>query len=60
MELTINNLIKIILAVLVIAAVVYGLYYFFSHSVIDFFKNIGSSGSETATSGTKLILGLIA
>ncbi len=60
MELTVNNLIKIILAVLIIAVVVYGVYYFFSNSVIDFFKNVGSSGSPNAsTSGTKLVLGLL-
>ncbi|MEK6832506.1 MAG: hypothetical protein AABY32_00535 [Nanoarchaeota archaeon] len=41
MELTITNIIKIILGVLVIAAVAYGLYIFFTNHVIDSFKNIG-------------------
>jgi small neutral amino acid transporter SnatA (MarC family) len=41
MEITIGNLIKIILAVLVVAAVAYGLYVFFSSRVMDSFKNIG-------------------
>jgi hypothetical protein len=40
MELTIENLIKIILGVLVVAAIAYGLYMFFSGTVFDFFKNI--------------------
>lgn len=43
MELTIENLIKIILGVLVVAAIAYGLYLFFSNHVIDFFKNMGSN-----------------
>ena len=41
MELTISNLIKIIIGVLVVAAVSYGIYYFFSNNVIDLFKNVG-------------------
>jgi hypothetical protein len=40
MELTIENLIKIIIGVLVVAAVAYGLYLFFSNNVFDFFKNM--------------------
>lgn len=40
MELTIENLIKIIIGVLVFAVVVFGLYLFFKNYVIDFFKNI--------------------
>ena len=39
-ELTINQLIKIILAILVIAAVVWGVYYVFNHHVAEFIKNI--------------------
>jgi hypothetical protein len=39
MELTIENLIKIIIGVLVVVAVAYGLYIFFTNNVIDFFKN---------------------
>lgn len=41
MELTLENLIKIILGILVVAAVAYALYYFFTNHVIDFFKNVG-------------------
>jgi hypothetical protein len=41
MEVTIGNIIKIILGILVVAAVAYGLYRFFSNSVIGHFKNIG-------------------
>jgi hypothetical protein len=41
MELTIGSLLKIILAVLVVAAVGYGLYVFFSTRVIGSFENIG-------------------
>lgn len=41
MELSISNLIKIIIGVLVVAVVSYGLYYFFSNNVIDLFGNVG-------------------
>jgi hypothetical protein len=41
MELTVGNLIKIILGILVVAAVAYGLYSFFSNNVMDTFNNIG-------------------
>jgi hypothetical protein len=41
MELTIENIIKIIVGILVVAAVAYGIYYFFTNHVIDFFKNMG-------------------
>ena len=41
MELTIENLIKIIIGVVVVAAVAYGIYFFFTNNVIDFFKNMG-------------------
>ena len=37
-ELTISQLIKIIIGVLVFVAVVIGLYFFFKGQVIDFFK----------------------
>jgi len=40
MELTIENLIKIIIGVIVVAAVAYGVYSFFTNNVIDFFKNM--------------------
>ncbi len=38
MELTISNLIKIIIGVLVVGVVVFGLYSFFQNYVFDFFK----------------------
>lgn len=53
MEITIGNVIKIILGILVIVAVAYGLYRFFSDSVIDLFKNIGVNTS------VKCFLGLL-
>lgn len=53
MELTIQNLIKIIIGVLVFVIVVLGIYFFFKDSVIDFFKNIG--GNQTV----EIIMGLI-
>lgn len=43
MELTIENLIKIIIGVLVFVVVVLGIYFFFRDYVIDFFKNIGEN-----------------
>ena len=46
MELTIGQLIKIILGVLVFVVVVVGISIFFKGHVIDFFKNVG--GQETA------------
>ncbi len=53
MELTITNLIKIIIGVLVFVIVVVGIYFFFKDYVIDFFKNMG--GNQTA----EIILSLI-
>ncbi len=53
MELTITNLIKIIIGVLVFVVVVGGLSFFFKDYVIDFFKNMG--GNQTA----EIILSLI-
>ncbi len=53
MELTIENLIKIIIGVLVFVVVVVGIYFFFKDYVIDFFKNMG--GDQTA----EIILSLI-
>jgi len=38
MELTIGNLIKIILGVLVFVIVIVGVYFFFKNYVIEFFK----------------------
>lgn len=52
-ELTITQLIKLILAVLVIAAVVWGVYYVFNRHVADFIKNIPTGNLS------KLILSLI-
>jgi hypothetical protein len=46
MELTIQNLIKIIIGVLVFVVVIFGIYFFFKDYVIDFFKNI--VGNQTA------------
>jgi len=40
MELTITNLIKIIIGVLVFVVVISGMYYFFKDYVLDFFENI--------------------
>ncbi len=45
-ELTIGQLIKIILGVLVFVAVVIGLYLFFKNQVIGFFKGFGGNASE--------------
>ena len=40
MELTINQLIKIIVGVVVVVVVVAGVYVFFKNYVIDFFENL--------------------
>jgi hypothetical protein len=53
MQLTIENLIKIIIGVLVFVVVVVGIYFLFKDYIIDFFKNIG--GNQTA----EIIIGLI-
>jgi hypothetical protein len=45
MELTIENLIKIIVGVVVVAVIAYGLYYFFTNNVIDFFKNMAADNT---------------
>lgn len=42
-ELEIGTLIKIILGIIVVVAVVTGLYLIFKNQIIDFFKNIFSS-----------------
>ena len=39
-ELTINQVIKITLGILVVAAVVTGVGFFFKNKILDFFKNI--------------------
>ena len=41
-ELTIEQIIKIVLGVLVFVAVVVGIYVFLKYDVIDFFKNLGT------------------
>ena len=51
--LTIEQLIKIIIGVLVFAVVVFGIYLFFKDYVIDFFKNLG--GNETASAVLSLL-----
>lgn len=55
-ELTIENLIKIILGILVFVAVVTGVYLVFKNNILDFFKNLG--GNESSQSG-RLVLSLI-
>jgi len=45
MDLTIENIIKIILGLLVVVAVSYAIYYFFSNNVIDLFRNVGVGSS---------------
>ena len=45
-ELTISQLIKIILGALVVAVVVVGLFFFFKNYVIDFFKNMVGGNSN--------------
>lgn len=52
-ELTINQVIKIILGVLVFVAVVLGVYLFFKNNIISFFDNI--VGNESS----KLFLNLL-
>lgn len=44
--LSIEQLIKIILGIMVFVAVVLGVYLFFKNNILDFFKNLG--GNETA------------
>ena len=55
MELTIENLVKIIIGVLVFVVVVLGIYFFFKNYVIDFFKNIVTEQNQTASSILTLI-----
>lgn len=49
-ELTISQLIKIILGILVVIAVVVGIYLFFKDYILDFFRNLPG--------GSDFILGL--
>jgi len=52
-ELTISQLIKIILGVLVVVVVITGLYFVFKNYVLDFFK--GFASNET----NQIILGVL-
>ena len=52
-ELTINQLIKLILGILVVVAVVIGVYFVFKDKLADFIQNIGTDNV------TKLILSLM-
>ena len=52
-ELTVENLIKTILGILVFVAVIGGVYLVFKNNILDFFKNIG--GNEAV----KIVLSLI-
>ena len=55
-ELSIGYTIKVILGILVIIAVVVGLYFIFKERIIDFFKNLpGGNASDT----TKIFLSLL-
>ena len=56
MELTIENLIKIIIGVLVFVVVVLGVYFFFKGTLIDFFKNLVP---EKPKETSELFLGLL-
>jgi hypothetical protein len=47
-ELTINQLIKLIVGILVIVAVVWGVYFVFKNNVMDFIKNIGPGVNTSA------------
>ena len=55
-ELSIGYTIKIILGILVIIAVVAGLYLIFKERIIDFFKNLPGGN---ATDTTKIFLSLL-
>tara|TARA_Y100000034_G_scaffold42057_1_gene51626 strand:+ start:5036 stop:5362 length:327 start_codon:yes stop_codon:yes gene_type:complete len=54
-ELTINQLIKIIIGIFVVVVVVGGLYLFFSNYVVDFFKNL--PGEEENQENSVSVLG---
>lgn len=45
MELTIENIIKIIIGLVVVAVVAFGIYYFFKNNVIDLFRNFSSNNT---------------
>ena len=46
-ELTINQLIKLIMGILVVVAVVWGVYYVFRNNIAEFIKNIGPGINNT-------------
>lgn len=54
-EITISQVIKIILGVFVVVAVVAGLYLFFKGTVIDFIKNL--MGDNNSTKFVLILLG---
>lgn len=56
MELTIENLIKIIIGVIVFVVVVLGIYFFFKGTLIDFFKNLVPDKPKEAS---ELVLGVL-
>jgi flagellar biosynthesis protein FliR len=55
-ELSISYTVKIILGLLLIIAVVWGIYTIFRENIIDFFKNLNVSSGETAKNFLALIL----
>lgn len=55
-NLTIENLIGLLLGALLFVSVLVGLYFFMKDYVIDFFKNLGS---KTNVETAKIILNLI-
>ncbi len=53
MELTINQLIKIIIGIFVVVVVVLGLYFIFKNSILDFFKNLPGGTTDLVLSFLK-------
>jgi len=47
-ELTINQVIKLILGIVVVVAVIWGVYFAFKNYIFDFVKNLGTNSNETA------------
>jgi hypothetical protein len=56
-EITIGTIIKIILGLLVVAAVAYALYYLFSNYIMGSFKDLGLN--TTVDTSVKLILAVL-
>jgi hypothetical protein len=52
-ELTINQLVKMIIGILVVVAVVLGIYFAFKDSILGFFRNLPVGDAS------KIIMGLI-